>query len=269
MKTDILYVVKEGSDNDYRDLRLSLRSIDVNCVNVGRVFIVGGIPEWVNKDKVFCYQFKDIYPRKHKNILNAIMQVVNHSDIGADSPHGMFMYSSDDHFYIQPGTDFAYDKNVIWYAGSLHTVRDIMTIESKGGKASNWLRSMVDTRAMLGMMGYNQLTFSQHANTWFSAEAMKETSFLALMHKAQSESRLGLEPSCVMGNYLLGVHPEWLRPLMYRRDIKIGNEPIDDKELYILFNSEREVISGSDNAANGKLTKYLEKMFEKKSRYEK
>lgn len=44
---DILYILGRGSKHDNMELRLSLRCLEKNCHGMGRVFIVGNKPDWV------------------------------------------------------------------------------------------------------------------------------------------------------------------------------------------------------------------------------
>ena len=56
---DILYVVGRGSTWNNNELKYSLRSIAKNGINVDRVFIVGYIPDFINREEVICLPFED------------------------------------------------------------------------------------------------------------------------------------------------------------------------------------------------------------------
>lgn len=269
MKTDILYVLKKQDKSTYEDLRYSLRSIDKNCLNVGKVYLVGAIPTWINTKTVTCIPYEDHFVRKHKNILDAIMHAVSHSDIGGDSQHGMFMYSSDDHFYIKANTNMEWGASPVWFCGDIHSGKDISDLEKHGKHVGNWLRSMVQTRAVLSSNNFNCLMLSQHANTWFSRELMNESRFGNLVYEAQNNTEYGCEPSCLMGNYMLTRHPEWIGELKHRKDLKIPDDKMGIDELCAILNSGRECVSGSDMAAGGELSRALTRMFPDKCRYEK
>lgn len=268
MRTDILYVVKPEEGSSYEDLRLSLRSVAKNCLNVGKVYLIGAEPSWLNKQSVVCMPYIDHFERKHKNILDSIMFAVKHLDVGSGVPHGMFMYSSDDHFYVQEKTNMEWGFSPVWFCGNIHNSKDIEAAEKSGKGANGWLHSMVGTRAVLTMHNHNTLMFSQHANTWFSRELMEEGGFGKLVASAQA-SEWGCEPSCLMGNYMLTRHPEWIGEVKYRKDVKISNDMVDAKELAEVFYSGRECISGSPKAANGMMIKRLRQMFVEKCKYEK
>ena len=266
MKTDILYVVKK--EESYEDLRLSLRSVAKNCAGVGRVYIVGTIPDWVNRAEVVCVPFQDRYLRKHKNILNAIMHAVEHTEIGKEAEHGMFMLSSDDHFYVR-AMDMRWGATPMWFNGAIHSRKDIERMVLNGEKVSNWVRSMAETREVLLKWNYNCLMFSQHANTWFSRELMEEQAFGDLVYAAQKGTDFGCEPSCLMGNYMLARRPEWIGSLKYRQDLKLSDDSKADVLYDVLLRSERECVSGSDVAVGGLLQSMLQKMFNERCKYEK
>ena len=45
--TDVLYILGRGSKHNDVELRLSLRTLEANGKNIGRLFIVGNCPDWV------------------------------------------------------------------------------------------------------------------------------------------------------------------------------------------------------------------------------
>jgi len=279
---DIVYVYKEGIDGG-ESLRLSLWSVERNCHYVDRVFIVGdtglaisdkrlGISDeglamgdegCVIRDEkngwslevsydVQIVKFGDRYNRKHKNIFEALMYVALHTDVGCNDD-GVFMYSSDDHWYVQD-FDCRFGASEVWLKGRLHTQRDLDRIRKSGKKPNNWLRSMVETRDVLNRLGYPTFDFSQHANTWFNAGLMREELFGDLFREAQ-ESVWGLEPSCVMMNYWVTRRPYDVGNrfvLRYRRDFKVGGDWTVERfrEEYEGVRDDvlgaRECISGSD-----------------------
>lgn len=90
---DLLYVVK----GDSPDLRLSLRSVERNAANVGRVVVAGtDLPSWLS-DEVVRVEVPSPYDRKQKNILFAILEAMRR---GAVTGH--CLYSSDDHYLLAP-----------------------------------------------------------------------------------------------------------------------------------------------------------------------
>lgn len=268
MKTDILYVLKKSNKSEYEDLRYSLRSVAKNCFNVGTIYLVGEIPEWIKKSAVVCIPHEDNYVRKHKNILDAITYAVAHSEVGKNNQHGMFMYSSDDHFYVKEKTNMEWGALPMWYGGDIHSSKDLADMEKRGEHINNWFKSMAATRAILQLNNLNCLMFSQHANTWFSRELMEEGRFGKLVNEAQTSTEYGCEPSCLMGNYMLTRHPEWIEELKYRKDVKIPDEKMNAEELLRIMNSDRECVSGSDMAAAGDLMRALKRMFPDKCKYE-
>lgn len=67
MKLDVVYPVKEGKNNN--DLRYSLRSLEKYGRNIGRVFIVGFAPSWVqNVEVIPTEQTADKWLNTRRNI---------------------------------------------------------------------------------------------------------------------------------------------------------------------------------------------------------
>lgn len=249
---DILYVIGRGSKHDNEELRYSLRSIAKYGQNIGRIFVVGYPPEFLNLNNVTIIDCGDTYNRKHKNILHCIETAINRTDIGGES--GDFLLSSDDHFYIKP-TDF--DNYPIYCKGRL-------PIEVNGDTkdAFTYRLSLVETRELLEDNGYSVHNFSWHGNTHFNTHLFKGH-LLALAHISYNQTEYGVEPSCLMLNVMLKHKPfEFVK----RGDVKIG-EVHSRAELMEAIKG-RECISTYDTGYDMCVRRYLKELFPNKCKYE-
>lgn len=91
--TDILYILGRGSKHDDKELWLSLRSLEANCKDAGRLFIVGNCPRWV--EEVVHIPMEDTYVAE----VNAFLKILRacETDISND-----FLLMNDDFFMLQP-----------------------------------------------------------------------------------------------------------------------------------------------------------------------
>lgn len=239
---DILYVVGTGSKWNNNELRYSLRSIDKNGVNVGRIFIATEtLPKFINPEAVVHICIRDLGKIKHRNIMDKIECVMNYSDIADD-----FLLSSDDHFYIRE-TDF--DRYPLYHKGE---------IQERDENAEYWL-SMRDTKHLLQQHGLTTYSTNPHCNTHFSRPMFMEHS--ALM-KEGKQLRYGAEVNCLMGNLMIAAGVE---PVCYN-DIKINS--FKNREGLLRQLGDTHCFSIYDSALNYGIKEYLREMFPNKSRWE-
>lgn len=248
--TDILYVVGKGfSEWNDNELRYSLRALAKNGVNVGRVFVVGYCPYWLNTDEVICLPLKDKTENKHLNILEAIEYAIADGRIGEQ-----FLYSSDDHYYVQP-TDF--DAYPVYWRG--------YDLPSDIPDKPRWYDiTMKSTHDVLAAFGLPLRFYAWHGNTWFNTRLWKQQrmKLLRVLAKTMPEC---CDPHCLMLNYWRAVEPKTMPKNVSREDSKIswanGMGTIEDAV------KAKEVISSTD-VVSGDLRTWLQKQFPKKCKYE-
>lgn len=243
----IVYVIGRGSQWGNNELRYSLRSIAKYGQNIDRVIVAGYPPLWLS-DRVERLNVDDISRVKHVNILNCIYQAVIRCDL-----HGDFLYSSDDHFYVQPTNFNAYP---IYCQGELpRYVR---------GTDPNYKyhTSLVSTYRLLKRYGLPTHRFSWHGNTWFNADMMREDAFRMMMYDG-SKMAEGVEPTCVMLNYMLAMMPfEYIE----REDIKLDRGCTEAEIAEVVCS--RECVSSVQQIWDSKLADFLRAEFPKRCRYE-
>lgn len=240
---DILYVVGTGSAWKNNELRYSLRSIDKNGVNVGRIFIATEtLPKFINPEAVEHICIRDLGKIKHRNIMDKIECVMNYSDIADD-----FLLSSDDHFYLRE-TDF--DHYPLYHKGE---------IQERDENAEYWL-SMRDTKHLLQQHGLTTYSTNPHCNTHFNRPMFMEHSTLM---KEGKQLRYGAEVNCLMGNLMIAAGVD---PVCYN-DIKINS--FKNREDLLRQLGDTHCFSIYDSALNCGIKEYLREMFPNKSRWEK
>lgn len=250
MATDILYIVGKRKSQWYdNELRYSLRSIAKYGRNIGRVWLAGYKPPFINEQEVGCLKVMDETTVKHYNIMHAIEEAVRCLPLSE-----RFLYSSDDHFYIKP-TDF--DTYPVYWRG------DMLQSEVEADDV-NWQyhTTLASTRKLLECCGLPFARFSWHGNTWFDKGLFTEERF-AMIRRFSYLMPEGVEPSCLMLNYWL--HRYGL-DLEERADLKLTGSETEAELLQKI--KGRECVSAADNIEHTVLATYLQREFPQPCKYE-
>lgn len=244
---DILYVI--GKQSAVRnELRYSLRTIENNCQNVGRIYIVGYCPDYVDTEKVTFIEQEDVMlGYKHNNILNAIKQAILRSDIGEE-----FLLSSDDHFYMNKA-DF--DHYPYYCKGELEPILE-------DGVLLSYNTSLVATKEFLEKNGLPTYNFSWHGNTHFNKRKFIE--MLPLIDRAMMIPS-GIEPTCLMLNAMLA-DERYKFEFVNRKDNKTVT--VKDWNSLVQLAKDKDCISFSDEAWEGGCAKEFRLHYNKKSKWE-
>jgi hypothetical protein len=97
--TDVVYVLGTGSGWNNNELRFSLRSIEKNGINIGKLFVVGTRPEFLTADVIHIHA-DDIYlPNVNAdgNIAHKVMTACADDRLSDD-----FLFINDDHLILKP-----------------------------------------------------------------------------------------------------------------------------------------------------------------------
>lgn len=139
---DLMYPLGTGSTWQDNELKYSLRSMEQNLPELGKVFVVGHRPSWLIDNCSFLEHitFPDIYTKnKDANLLDKILHVCEYTDISE-----IFLRASDDQVLMRPPTDnelcvrYAYDiaeQPYSWW--------------TKNMKANKWYRRLRRTYGFL------------------------------------------------------------------------------------------------------------------------
>ncbi len=250
---DILYIIGRGSKWNNKELLYSLRSIAKNGINVGRVFVAGYIPPFVNRKEVICVPVEDKTDTKHYNILHAIEEAVERTDIGCND-NGDFLYSSDDHFYIKP-TDFA--QYPFYWRGA-----DLPANLSPDDKHKKYHTTLISTRKLLEAYDLPFYHFAWHGNTHFTTRLWNDEVFKR-MRRLSYIMPEGCEPTCLMLNYWITRDDVQMK---VRSDIKLGM--YETRATFQTKVEGREVFSSVDNIQCSYMAEYLQTNFPDKCKYE-
>ena len=95
---DLVYVIGTGSRWRDNELRFSLRSVSKNLKNVGKIFIVGHIPDFVkNCIHIPCSDIFDPGLNADGNMTHKLLTVCNRKDLSEN-----FLFMNDDFIINQP-----------------------------------------------------------------------------------------------------------------------------------------------------------------------
>ena len=187
--TDIVYIVGDGAkDIDDRPLRWSLRSLAKHARNVGRVIVVGHIPDWLSAEVVKVPNEAQWKESKHWNILDSEIKAVR--TLGLDEP---FLYSSDDHYLVADADMDAWPRYC--KPGELPTEA---SLRKKGIPPSMYTMSLLKTRNALSREGLAVRRYPVHLNTWMDPALVDDVA--AFVDKYRRVSVFGLEPQSIWGS---------------------------------------------------------------------
>ena len=195
---DILYIVGKGcSACDDFELRMSLRSIAMFGINIGRVYVAGYCPSWLSENviRIPYHDGRKLKSTGHAaktyNIASAILHAVKATDIGDE-----FLVSMDDHFYIRP-TDFAATKRFA-RDYTQRPNRHYLPLRVEPGKAPVYQRTMSRTREFLESHGMSVFFFTGHRNMLLSRISVLECEPYIREMRAKDTP---VEAFCLFNNY--------------------------------------------------------------------
>ena len=234
---DVLYIVGNGSLYRNEELRYSLRSLDKFGQNVGRVFITGECPDFVDQEKVVFTPELDI-GCPAINHWWKVDQTFRKTDIG---DRALLMY--DDIFFCKP-TDCA---NYPWrWRGELPTIR----------QDGEYRRSLYNAAVLLRNDGYPILNYCLHQPCIYEKDK-----FLSMEKDFEGlkMSDIGISPRCVYANRFVDGKAEYMKDLKIRAWVKDLDELIKDRDCFSI----------ADNCFRGPVEDWLKKNLPERSRWEK
>lgn len=247
---DILYLIGENTSKcEYNELRYSLRSIEKFGKNVGRIYVGGYCPEWLN-DNVYKVSVKQIYEKpsnivkKHINMLATILYVVDNTDISDD-----FLVSMDDHFYIK---EVDFDNYPIY----------CKLVEENGTISSNiytpYGKFIDKTKKFLESQNLPIYYLTLHRNMHCSRNWIKECR--NILDKIIKEE-ISCEHMIFILNYIYNKHPFDFTII---KDVKIKSS----KDWEKVNPNDTECFSTSDFQVNSFFDRKIKELYPIKSKYE-
>ena len=153
---DVLYIKGVQSRNYDQEMLYSLRSLEKCCSDVGRVFITGEFPRFVDKSKVIFTPEKDI-GCPMVNHWWKVSQTIKNTDISDD-----FVLMYDDIFFTKPTK---LENYPFFYRGTL--------LESKEG-STTYQKSLQNARIWLEEHQFPYLDYELHIPCVYNREKFLE-----------------------------------------------------------------------------------------------
>jgi hypothetical protein len=233
---DLLYILGTGSVWENNEIRYSLRSVEKNVLDLGKVFVVGECPDWLtNIEHISC---PDAYNIKWRNGYTKILKGCECPDLSED-----FLLMNDDFFILKPirACDYPY-----------YVVGEIKS-QSSFFKA-DFLTSPVATKKSLPFSGHSVLNYAVHRPMRINKKEYLE------MPRADLKMR-GFSPRTFYGNY-------YNKPAKMVKDINLT--PLSSEKVFDEAVKERREIGIFSATAKSKVFReWIHKKFPNPSKYEK
>lgn len=155
---DILIPLGTGSNWQNNEIKYCLRSIEKNLIDLDRVFIIGYLPDFINKDKVVYINYDD--PFKHNKDANIIRKVLKAIDLGISNN---FIRISDDQLFLKP----IKSKDII----------PLYKFEFNNydwTKLNNWRRRLKNTYEILKLENKSTFNFDSHIPVVYNGYCFKD-----------------------------------------------------------------------------------------------
>lgn len=245
--TDILYIVRHSDWGDNNELRYAIRSVEKHCKNLGRIFVCGDIPAWLNS-KAVQISCNNPYDRKCKNIQYRLQYAINHENMPAH-----FLLSADDIFFVRDVDLDVYPH--YWKNGAEVSV-------PKGMENTKIGHIIASARDVLQSFGYPLEDYGgghclHHIDRdlWQNMPRIKDAAML---------SKYGVPVDLIMGGAIYKMqHPEEV----IRMDVKVESIT-GERDLFEQIGSANEFSIGDDVIYQG-IGDIFEKLYPNKSSYEK
>jgi hypothetical protein len=238
-KRDLVYILRNSSVWQNNEIRYSIRSAEKNMPDIGKIFIVGFCPKFIDQSKIIFIKEKDPYTNKLKNAVHKLKVACEDKRLSQE-----FILMNDDFFILKKIDELkCYNRGKLKRSAERH--------QTHGGY---YYKAIVDTINYLKDAGIrNPIDYEMHYPMIFD-----KSKFLKILIDLNRCER-GFLFRSIYGNKEK-VESE------KRRDIKIyRNFGEDAKKLY----EENEVISTDNRAAlDTKFQKIMKRRFKKPSQFE-
>lgn len=243
MKTDVVYILGTGSTWQNNDIKYSLRSLDKNMLNVGKVFIVGEKPDFTKN--IIHIPCLDIYGEQNAdgNIINKILIACFDARLSDN-----FLLMSDDHLILRKvsagNTPFYYKT-------------DLSTLPEEYFTHNTWRQRLGNTLKELHEKKLPTMHYDCHLPV-----LINKLTFRRAMREFDYKSGIGLTVKTLYCN--------WANV----NGMKVKNMKYTIYEPYTIPELERRLknhdfANFKDSGLTPEVKNWIEKRFNKPSKYEK
>ena len=231
-----LYILGNGSQCWNLELKYSLRSLEKYCRDVGKVYIAGLCPDFIDKRKVKWLDIQDVASPRFNHwwkVSNAFKQT------GVKE----FLLMYDDIFFVKP-TELS--KYPYYYSGVLKAVN----------RENNYHLAKEKSHQFLTSIGESVLDLENHCPIRYNKNDFEK---MEDIFKGLKNDRIGLSVRSMYGN-MFAPRNEMVK----QSDLKI-REPVEDLEDVI---KGRDCFSISATNFYGGVFEWLKKELPNKSKWE-
>ena len=245
-RTDVVYPIGKGSSWKNNELRFSLRSLEKYGINVGKLFIVGELPDFLTGEDIIHIQADDRFnPQVNAdgNIIEKVLAACADDRLSED-----FLFINDDHILLEP-VDLKSIPN--FHKGDMNTFPD------NYWSLNYWRKRLKRTRDILNEKGLPALHYDCHTPILINKKA-----FVEMISHFDYKEGIGLTMKSLYGNYI----PSDLSRLLTREKKTVFSGLNEANLSFRLLDSE--FMAFNDSGLNQALKIWLYQNFEKPSKWE-
>lgn len=228
---DIVYPIGKKSYWNDREIIFSLRSVEKHLSNVGKVWIVGRVPEGVTN--IHHIPAQDTYPVPDTNIMHKVLKACEHPEVSDP-----FLFFNDDHYILK---DFDTTQFPNFYEGTLQEYVHRRGTDGYGQRARN-------TLALLEAKGLPTKYFDVHFPILYSKQGFIDHVVRNIQHENEKHG------------YIL--------KSLYGNGMQLEGTDVKDCKSAIAP-SERAVCFSTTPRVSAAVHQFLKFKFNDPSRYEK
>ena len=245
-RTDVVYPIGKGSSWKNNELRFSLRSLEKYGINVGKLFIVGELPNFLSGEDITHIKADDRFnPQVNAdgNIIEKVLAACADSRLSED-----FLFINDDHVLLEP-VDLMTIPN--FHKGDMNTFHD------NYWNLNYWRKRLKRTRDILNEKGLPALHYDCHTPILINRKA-----FVEMISHFDYQQGIGFTMKSLYGNFIGSDHNRLLT-----KEKKTVFSGLNEANLsFRLLDSE--FMAFNDSGLNQALKIWLYQNFEKPSKWE-
>lgn len=238
-KTSIVIPLGKGSKWKNNELRYALRSFERHLSNVGEVFIVGELPDWITNVVHIPAKDNTEIAFKERNIYNKIVIACGCTDITDD-----FFFANDDHILL---SDFDVNNFPTFHK------EDLWEYAKRNKENPEYYRTLANSITYLVQNGFRQDNYDTHVPIIYNKEKFKK---LEKLNWDEPQGYAIKSMYCNM-NGINGV---------YNEDVKCGS--LGESKEWLLNRISNKKYFSLTHFVNVDMKDILQELFPTPSKYE-